>query len=168
MERLMKLRYSLLPFLAVVLLLGATSCNHAMYEESNGGLRSSIFKYGIAKQDSQYYMVVNSKSEFSNREFTDSTRMRFTLPDDSEYSFDGLCVHKGNLYDVIIAVIIPIPLRSRVSTAVFPIKESTLNLFENGISGVGITMTERNHERKFKNDKFGKALYKQYKKLKDK
>ncbi len=171
MEKLMKLKYSLLLLLAVVLLLGTTSCNHAMYRESNGFVCTSHFRYDIAKQDSSYFVVVQSKSELSRREFTDSTRMELTLPNDSIYIFDGKCVAKNNGFYLVVGItpvfIIPIPLQYRYSKAVFPIHESTLKLFENGISGAGITMTRRNHWKFFKNDKFGKALYKQYQKLKD-
>lgn len=168
MTKLMKLRDAIVPLLALMLLMGTASCNHAMYQETDGYLRQSIFRYDIARRDTSYFLVVNSKTELSKREFTDSTKMRMWLPNDSVYAFDGRCVRKGNQYDFIIAVIIPIPIQNRVSTAVFPIKESTLNLFEKGISGVRVTMTGKDHEKAFKDDKFGKALFKQYKKLRDK
>lgn len=115
------------------------------------------FSYGVAKQDSLYSIVATVKSNcmvflkdpiMKIRTFSDELiELKDTVISNASEN-GGTIVNNVILADTDIS-----------SIAQFWITPDQLELLQHGIAKIRLTMTPSNHEKQFKKDKIGKALY---------
>lgn len=155
-----------------IFVLMTSSCNHRMYKENYLWGYTKDYLYDVSKKDSTYYLLVRSKSEAKKREFTQESIITMKLMNDSIMTLKGSGLGSKKVKNVylmgIFPIVFPLVVHFHHSLAVFPITTSELDSLQNGVSELEVTMEPTNHQHKFKNAKFGNALYKRYQKLKDK
>lgn len=121
--------------------------------------------YSIAKQDTNYCMVVTVSSDnmvfLKNPIFLIKTFKGDVIKLTGEQSGD-----KSDTGGFLIGSII-FPITEINSTAQFPITEDQLKLLNDGIMKVRLSTSPYEHERTFKKDKIGKKLYNIYLKKKE-
>jgi hypothetical protein len=117
------------------------------------------FTYGVAKQDSLYSIVATVKSNCMV--FLKDPIMKIRTFSDELIELKGTVICNANEesdFEVIMDNVI-IPDTNIRSIAQFWITPDQLELLQHGIAKIRLTMTPSNHEKQFKKDKLGKALY---------
>ena len=123
-------------------------------------------KYSVVKQDTMYSIVATVSSD----------RMTFlNEPTMKIKTFTGECLElKGKVIGDrsqsagLISGNIVIPVTEITSTAQFKITPQQLEVLNEGVAKIRLSMTPMNHERTFQKDKIGKKLYQFYLKEKKK
>ena len=123
-------------------------------------------KYSVAKQGTEYSIVATVRSD----------RMTFlNEPTMKIKTFTGECLElKGKVIGDrsqsagLISGNIVIPVTEITSTAQFKITPQQLEVLNEGVAKIRLSMTPMNHERTFQKDKIGKKLYQFYLKEKKK
>lgn len=117
------------------------------------------FTYGVAKQDSLYFIVATVKSNCMV--FLKDPIMKIRTFSDELIELKGTVICNANEdsdYEVIVDNVILADTDIR-SIAQFWITPDQLELLQHGIAKIRLTMIPSNHEKQFKKDKLGKALY---------
>ena len=122
--------------------------------------------YSVAKQGTEYSIVATVSSD----------RMTFlNEPTMKIKTFTGECLElKGKVIGDrsqsagLISGNIVIPVTEITSTAQFKITPQQLEVLNEGVAKIRLSMTPMNHERTFQKDKIGKKLYQFYLKEKKK
>ena len=117
------------------------------------------FTYGVAKQDSLYSIVATVKSNCMV--FLKDPIMKIRTFSDELIELKGTVICNANEdsdYEVIVdnVILADTDIRSIAQSWITP---DQLELLQQGIAKIRLTMTPSNHEKQFKKDKLGKALY---------
>jgi len=126
--------------------------------------KGCVMKYSVVKQDSSYYIIANVISD--RMSFLPESTMKIRTFNDEVITLKGAAIVNGGQSVGVISGNIVIPVTAISSTAQFSITPEELEMLNNGVSKVRLTMTPTEHEHTFKKDKIGKKLYKFYLKVK--
>jgi Ni,Fe-hydrogenase I large subunit len=115
------------------------------------------FTYGVAKQDSLYSIVATVKSNCMV--FLKDPIMKIRTFSDELIELKGTVISNASENGGTIVNNVILADTDISSIAQFWITPDQLELLQHGIAKIRLTMTQSNHEKQFKKDKIGKALY---------
>ncbi|WP_299089517.1 hypothetical protein [uncultured Bacteroides sp.] len=115
------------------------------------------FSYGVAKQDSLYSIVATVKSNCMV--FLKDPIMKIRTFSDELIELKGTVISNASENGGTIVNNVILADTDISSIAQFWITPDQLELLQHGIAKIRLTMTPSNHEKQFKKDKIGKALY---------
>ncbi|KAA3934007.1 hypothetical protein F3F43_31540 [Bacteroides ovatus] len=115
------------------------------------------FTYGVAKQDSLYSIVATVKSNCMV--FLKDPIMKIRTFSDELIELKGTVISNASENGGTIVNNVILADTDISSIAQFWITPDQLELLQHGIAKIRLTMTPSNHEKQFKKDKIGKALY---------
>lgn len=115
------------------------------------------FTYGVAKQDSLYSIVATVKSNCMV--FLKDPIMKIRTLSDELIELKGTVISNASENGGTIVNNVILADTDISSIAQFWITPDQLELLQHGIAKIRLTMTPSNHEKQFKKDKIGKALY---------
>ena len=115
------------------------------------------FTYGVAKQDSLYSIVATVKSNCMV--FLKDPIMKIRTFSDELIELKGTVISNASENGGTIVNNVILADTDIRSIAQFWITPDQLELLQHGIAKIRLTMTPSNHEKQFKKDKIGKALY---------
>lgn len=115
------------------------------------------FSYGVAKQDSLYSIVATVKSNCMV--FLKDPIMKIRTFSDELIELKGTVISNASENGGTIVNNVILADTDISSIAQFWITPEQLELLQHGIAKIRLTMTPSNHEKQFKKDKIGKALY---------
>ena len=113
--------------------------------------------YGVAKQDSLYSIVATVKSNCMV--FLKDPIMKIRTFSDELIELKGTVISNASENGGTIVNNVILADTDIRSIAQFWITPDQLELLQHGIAKIRLTMTPSNHEKQFKKDKIGKALY---------
>lgn len=119
--------------------------------------------YSVAKQDSNYYLVVTVTSD--RMRFLSEPSIKLKTFKDEVIELTGVELGNTSKSAGVLVGNIMVPVTDIVTSAQFCISQSDLEKFQDGISKVRISLAPMNHEREFSKDKIGKKLYMAYLKV---
>lgn len=115
------------------------------------------FSYGVAKQDSLYSIVATVKSNCMV--FLKDPIMKIRTFSDELIELKGTVISNASENGGTIVNNVILADTDISSIAQFWITPDQLELLQHGIAKIRLTMIPSNHEKQFKKDKLGKALY---------
>ncbi|KAA3864574.1 hypothetical protein F3F80_18020 [Bacteroides ovatus] len=115
------------------------------------------FTYGVAKQDSLYSIVATVKSNCMV--FLKDPIMKIRTFSDELIELKGTVISNASENGGTIVNNVILADTDISSIAQFWITPDQLELLQHGIAKIRLTMTPSPHEKQFKKDKIGKALY---------
>ena len=115
------------------------------------------FTYGVAKQDSLYSIVATVKSNCMV--FLKDPIMKIRTFSDELIELKGTVISNASENGGTIVNNVILADTDISSIAQFWITPDQLELLQHGIAKIRLTMTPSNHEKQFKKDIIGKALY---------
>lgn len=115
------------------------------------------FTYGVAKQDSLYSIVATVKSNCMV--FLKDPIMKIRTFSDELIELKGTVISNASENGGTIVNNVILADTDISSIAQFWITPDQLELLQHGIAKIRLTMPPSNHEKQFKKDKIGKALY---------
>lgn len=123
-------------------------------------------KYGVVKQDMNYYIIATVRSDRMN--FLKESTMKIRTFSGDVITLKGEVIGGGSESGGVVIGSMVIPVTEIRSTAQFSITPEEFELLNNGVSKVRLSMIPMDHERTFKKDKIGRKLYLLYLKAKAK
>ena len=123
-------------------------------------------KYSIAKQDSEYSIIATVSSD--RMTFLNEPTMKIKTFTGEYLELKGKVIGDRSQSAGLISGNIVIPVTEITSTAQFKITPQQLEVLNEGVAKIRLSMTPMNHERTFQKDKIGKKLYQFYLKEKKK
>lgn len=123
-------------------------------------------KYSIAKQDSEYLIIATVSSD--RMTFLNEPTMKIKTFTGEYLELKGIVIGNRSQSAGLISGNIVIPVTKITSTAQFKITPQQLEVLNEGVAKIRLSMTPMNHERTFQKDKIGKKLYQFYLKEKKK
>lgn len=120
--------------------------------------------YSVIKQDSAYYIIATVRSD--RMIFLSNPTMKIRTFNNEVVTLEGAIIDNRSESAGIVSGNIVIPVTEISSTAQFHITPEELELLNNGVAKVRLSMSPMNHERTFKKDKIGRKLYQFYLKAK--
>lgn len=123
-------------------------------------------KYGVAKQDTAYYIIATVKSDRLN--FLKESTMLLKTFDGEVIKLYGSQIGSGSETAGIVSGNIVLPVTEISSTAQFKISPQQFELLKNGVAKIRLSTIPIEHERTFAKDKIGKKLYQFFLKQKNK
>lgn len=121
-------------------------------------------QYSVARQDSNYYIVVTMTSD--NMTFLKTPTFLIKTFKGDVIKLLGMQISNKNETTGVIVNNLILPISEVNSSAQFPISENQLELLKDGIAKVRLSTTPYEHKRYFKKDKIGKKIYSIYLKKK--
>ena len=123
-------------------------------------------EYNVSKQDSLYYIIATVTSD--RLIFLDNPTMKIRTFKDDVITLEGDAIGNRNGASFGYSVgNVGISESEMKSTAQFYITPDLFLLLKDGVAKVRLSMRPMNHEREFKKDKIGVALYQLYLDAKD-
>lgn len=123
-------------------------------------------KYSIAKQDSEYSIIATVSSD--RMIFLNDPTMKIKTFTGEYLELKGIVIGNRSQSAGLISGNIVIPVTKITSIAQFKITPQQLEVLNEGVAKIRLSMTPMNHERTFQKDKIGKKLYQFYLKEKKK
>ena len=123
-------------------------------------------KYSVAKQGTEYSIVATVRSD--RMTFLSNPTMKIKTFSGEFLELKGALIGNGTQSAGIISGNMVLPITEISSTAQFEITPQQLEILNEGVAKIRLSMTPMNHERTFKKDKIGKKLYQFYLKEKQK
>ena len=117
-------------------------------------------KYSVAKQGTEYSIVATVRSD--RMAFLSNPTMKIKTFTGEYLELKGTVIGNGSQSAGIISSNIVLPVTEISSTAQFRITPQQLEILNEGVAKIRLSMTPMNHERTFKKDKIGKKLYQFY------
>lgn len=122
--------------------------------------------YKIMKQDSACYIIATVRSDRMN--FLSKPTMKIRTFNDDVITLNGVLLGSSSTSTGILAGNIVIPVAEISSSAQFLITSDELELLNQGVSKIRLSMIPMDHERTFTKDILGKKLYQFYLKIQTK
>jgi len=123
-------------------------------------------KYSVVKQDTMYSIVATVSSD--RMTFLNEPTMKIKTFTGEYLELKGKVIGDRSQSTGLISGNIVIPVTEITSTAQFKITPQQLEVLNEGVAKIRLSMTPMNHERTFQKDKIGKKLYQFYLKEKKK
>lgn len=123
-------------------------------------------KYSVAKQGTEYSIVATVRSD--RMTFLNEPTMKIKTFTGEYLELKGKVIGDRSQSAGLISGNIVIPVTEITSTAQFKITLQQLEVLNEGVAKIRLSMTPMNHERTFQKDKIGKKLYQFYLKEKKK
>lgn len=123
-------------------------------------------KYSVAKQGTEYSIVATVRSD--RMTFLNEPTMKIKTFTGEYLELKGKVIGDRSQSAGLISGNIVIPVTEITSTAQFKITPQQLEVLNEGVAKIRLSMTPMNHERTFQKDKIGKKLYQFYLKEKKK
>ena len=123
-------------------------------------------KYSVAKQGTEYSIVATVSSD--RMTFLNEPTMKIKTFTGEYLELKGKLIGDRSQSAGLISGNIVIPVTEITSTAQFKITPQQLEVLNEGVAKIRLSMTPMNHERTFQKDKIGKKLYQFYLKEKKK
>ena len=123
-------------------------------------------KYSVAKQGTEYSIVATVRSD--RMTFLNEPTMKIKTFTGEYLELKGKVIGDRSQSTGLISGNIVIPVTEITSTAQFKITPQQLEVLNEGVAKIRLSMTPMNHERTFQKDKIGKKLYQFYLKEKKK
>ena len=123
-------------------------------------------KYSVAKQGTEYSIVATVSSD--RMTFLNEPTMKIKTFTGEYLELKGKVIGDRSQSAGLISGNIVIPVTEITSTAQFKITPQQLEVLNEGVAKIRLSMTPMNHERTFQKDKIGKKLYQFYLKEKKK
>lgn len=123
-------------------------------------------KYQAKKQGETTYLLVTVKSD--NLTMSATPELKIRTANDDVITIEGQSAGGTSESALIPVGGILMPISENKVQALFPVEDEQIELLKNGVSKIRITLLPVNHERPFKNDKFGKKLYRMLKSVSEK
>lgn len=123
-------------------------------------------RYGVSKISDKYYIIVTISSD--RMRFLDESSMMVRTANGEVLEFDGNLIDNTTESAGIISGNIVLPVTGVISMAQFEVTPEQFELLKVGIVKVRLSTVPIEHERSFKKDKIGRALYGLYIKAKNK
>lgn len=123
-------------------------------------------KYSVAKQGTEYSIVATVRSD--RMTFLNEPTMKIKTFIGEYLELKGKVIGDRSQSAGLISGNIVIPVTEITSTAQFKITPQQLEVLNEGVAKIRLSMTPMNHERTFQKDKIGKKLYQFYLKEKKK
>lgn len=123
-------------------------------------------EYGVAKQDTAYYIIATVKSDRLN--FLKESTMLLKTFDGEVIKLYGSQIGSGSETAGIVSGNIVLPVTEISSTAQFKISPQQFEMLKNGVAKIRLSTIPIEHERTFAKDKIGKKLYQFFMKQKNK
>ena len=123
-------------------------------------------KYSVAKQGTEYSIVATVRSD--RMTFLNEPTMKIKTFTGEYLELKGKVIGDRSQSAGLISGNIVIPVTETTSTAQFKITPQQLEVLNEGVAKIRLSMTPMNHERTFQKDKIGKKLYQFYLKEKKK
>lgn len=123
-------------------------------------------KYSVAKQGTEYSIVATVSSD--RMTFLNEPTMKIKTFTGEYLELKGKVIGDRSQSAGLISGNIVIPVTKITSTAQFKITPQQLEVLNEGVAKIRLSMTPMNHERTFQKDKIGKKLYQFYLKEKRK
>ena len=122
--------------------------------------------YSVAKQGTEYSIVATVSSD--RMTFLNEPTMKIKTFTGEYLELKGKVIGDRSQSAGLISGNIVIPVTEITSTAQFKITPQQLEVLNEGVAKIRLSMTPMNHERTFQKDKIGKKLYQFYLKEKKK
>lgn len=158
-----RIAFSVFFLLTVVI---ASNAQTVGYTAKPLGVDRCTLKYGVAKQDTAYYIIA-AISSVKMKFLKESTMMLKTFEGDV-IKLEGTLIDNDTQSAGVITAGIIIPVTEITSTAQFEVSPSQFELLNKGISKIRLSTIPVEHERTFNKDKIGKKLYQFFLKQKKK
>ena len=123
-------------------------------------------KYSVAKQGTEYSIVATVSSD--RMTFLNEPTMKIKTFTGEYVELKGKVIGDRSQSAGLVSGNIVIPVTEITSTAQFKITPQQLEVLNEGVAKIRLSMTPMNHERTFPKDKIGKKLYQFYMKEKKK
>lgn len=123
-------------------------------------------KYSVAKQGTEYSIVATVHSD--RMTFLNEPTMKIKTFTGEYVELKGKVIGDRSQSAGLVSGNIIIPVTEITSTAQFKITPQQLEVLNEGVAKIRLSMTPMNHERTFQKDKIGKKLYQFYMKEKKK
>ena len=123
-------------------------------------------KYSVAKQGTEYSIVATVSSD--RMTFLNEPTMKIKTFTGEYVELKGKVIGDRSQSAGLVSGNIVIPVTEITSTAQFKITPQQLEVLNEGVAKIRLSMTPMNHERTFQKDKIGKKLYQFYLKEKKK
>jgi len=122
--------------------------------------------YSVAKQGTEYSIVATVSSD--RMTFLNEPTMKIKTFTGEYVELKGKVIGDRSQSAGLVSGNIVIPVTEITSTAQFKITPQQLEVLNEGVAKIRLSMTPMNHERTFQKDKIGKKLYQFYLKEKKK
>jgi len=122
--------------------------------------------YSVAKQGTEYSIVATVSSD--RMTFLNEPTMKIKTFTGEYVELKGKVIGDRSQSAGLVSGNIVIPVTEITSTAQFKITPQQLEVLNEGVAKIRLSMTPMNHERTFQKDKIGKKLYQFYMKEKKK
>ena len=122
--------------------------------------------YSVAKQGTEYSIVATVRSD--RMTFLNEPTMKIKTFTGEYVELKGKVIGDRSQSAGLVSGNIVIPVTEITSTAQFKITPQQLEVLNEGVAKIRLSMTPMNHERTFQKDKIGKKLYQFYLKEKKK
>lgn len=116
--------------------------------------------YSTSWQEGKAYLIVSVRSD--RMKYVSNPVILLKTTNGETIKLEGTPLDVSTKSAGIVSGNIVIPVQEFNATAQFPITEEQIELLNQGITKVRISLIPMNHERTFKKDKIGKKLYKAF------
>lgn len=116
--------------------------------------------YSVVSQGSDYSIIVRISSE--KLVFVDNPKMMVRTFDDEVLTLEGSCINNSTTTSGIIISNIFFPESEIHTLAQFAVTPEQFEILRHGVAKIRLTMAPMNHDKTFRRDVIGEALYKLY------
>lgn len=149
------------------LILICSSCclsNAAGYAYRPFSCDGGSYDYRCIMSESGASLVVTVES--GNLTFPPNPTLLLKTFNDQVIRLDGFNSNTATTQGAVFVSNVAVPVSNLTATAIFPITEEQINLLADGVSKVRLNILPCTHERSFKRDMIGAAIYHDYQKEK--